>query len=52
VQGIATQPGRELAFHLAIADDDPALLRVAAELRLLWLALGAQVKLRLLPRRL
>jgi ABC-type transport system substrate-binding protein len=48
VQGIATQPGRELAFQLALADDDPALLRVAAELRLQWLALGAQVKLRLL----
>ena len=48
VQGIATQPGRELAFQLALADDDQALLRVAAELRLQWLTLGAQVKLRLL----
>ena len=48
VQGTATQPGRELAFQLALPDDDTALLRVAAELRLQWLALGAQVKLRLL----
>lgn len=49
VHGTATLPGRELAFQLALQDDDPALLRVAAELRLQWLALGAQVKLRLLP---
>lgn len=48
VQGTATQPGRELTFQLALPDNDTALLRVAAELRLQWLALGAQVKLRLL----
>ena len=48
VQGIATRPDRPLAFQLTVPENDPALLRVAAELRLQWLAIGAEVRLRLL----
>jgi ABC-type transport system substrate-binding protein len=48
VQGIATMPGKTLEFQLAVPSSDPALMRVAAELRLQWLALGVQTKLRLL----
>jgi len=48
VQGIAVMPGRVLEFQLAVPIDDPALMRVAAELRLQWLAIGVQAKLTLL----